>query len=136
MAPVDAQNAWTGVFILPEDRGSPSRDEARGQLLRIFIDEDDRYEGRALYEAVVQALRAAGFAGATVLKGIEGYGQHRIVHSARLVDLNTNLPIVIEVIESEEKVRAFLPTLRALIAEGLLTLEKVDLIRLSKVPSP
>ena len=113
----------------------PSRDEARGQLLRIFIDEDDRYAGQPLYEAIAQALRAAGFAGATVLKGIEGFGCHRVMHSARLVDLNSNLPIVVEVIESEEKVRAFLPALRGMIAEGLLTLEKVDLIRLSK-PTP
>jgi uncharacterized protein len=125
MAPVDAQNAWTGVFILD-----------RAQLLRIFIDEEDRYEGLPLYEAIAQALRAAGFAGATVLKGIEGFGCHRIVHSARLADLNTNLPIVIEVIESEEKVRAFLPTLRAMIPEGLLTLEKVDFIRLNRSASP
>jgi uncharacterized protein len=104
--------------------------------LRIFIDEDDRHEGRPLYEAIAHALRAAGFAGATVLKGIEGFGYHRLVHSARVADLNTNLPIVIEVIESEEKVRAFLPALRAMIPEGLLTLEKVDFIRLSKAPPP
>jgi PII-like signaling protein len=123
-------------FILPEDQSTPSRVEARGQLLRIFIDEDDRYAEQPLYEAIAQALRAAGFAGATVLKGIEGYGCHRVVHSARLVDLNTNLPIVIEVIESEEKVRAFLPTLRAMIPDGMLTLEKVDIIRLSKAASP
>lgn len=123
-------------LILPDDRGTTSRDEARGQLLRIFIDEDDRYAEQSLYEAIAEALRAAGFAGATVLKGIEGYGCHRIVHSARLADFNTNLPIVIEVIESEEKVLAFLPALRAMIPEGLLTLEKVDIIRLSDAASP
>ena len=136
MAPVDARMLGREFFILPEDRSAPSRDEARGQLLRIFIDEDDRYGDQPLYEAIARALQAAGFAGATVLKGIEGFGCHRVVHSARVADLNTNLPIVIEVIESEEKVRAFLPALRAMIPEGLLTLEKADLIRLSKAASP
>lgn len=106
----------------------------RAQLLRIFIDEDDRFDDRPLYEAIAKALRAAGFAGATVLKGIEGFGSRRLVHSSRLAELSANLPIVIEVIESEEKVAAFLPALRAMIPEGLLTLERVDFIRLGKVP--
>jgi hypothetical protein len=138
MAPVDARIAGRGFFILPEpeDEIARSRDEARGQLLRIFIDEDDRCGNQPLYAAIADALLAAGFAGATVLKGIEGYGCHRVVHSTRLVDVSTNLPIVIEVIESEEKVRAFLPTLRAMIPEGLLTLEYVALIRLSEFPAP
>ncbi len=103
-----------------------------GKLLRIFVDEDDRYEGKPLYMAIVEALRAAGFTGATVLKGIEGYGVHKTVHAARTFDLSTNLPILIEVIEEEAKVLAFLPTLRAMIAEGLITLENLELMRISR----
>ncbi|HEX8806530.1 MAG TPA: DUF190 domain-containing protein [Candidatus Aquilonibacter sp.] len=103
-----------------------------GKLLRIFVDEDDRYNGKPLYMAIVDALKAAGFTGATVLKGIEGYGVHKAVHAARTFDLSTNLPILIEVIEEEAKVFAFLPTLRAMVDEGLITLENLELVRISR----
>ncbi|HTC29611.1 MAG TPA: DUF190 domain-containing protein [Candidatus Acidoferrum sp.] len=103
--------------------------------MRIFVDEDDRYDGKPLYMAIVEALKAAGFTGATVLKGIEGYGIHKTVHAARTFDLSTNLPILIEVIEEEAKVLAFLPGLRAMIAEGLITLENLELMRISRGPS-
>lgn len=103
-----------------------------GKLLRIFVDEEDRYDGKPLYMAIVDALKAAGFTGATVLKGIEGYGVHKTVHAARTFDLSTNLPILIEVIEEEARVSAFLPTLRAMIAEGLVTLENIELMRISR----
>jgi uncharacterized protein len=114
----------TGAFLLPE--------RIIGKLLRIFVDEDDRYDGKPLYMAIVDALKAAGFTGATVLKGIEGYGVQKTVHSARTFDVSTNLPILIEVIEEEAKVLAFLPTLRAMIAEGLITLENIELLRISR----
>lgn len=103
--------------------------------MRVFVDEDDRYDGKPLYMAIVEALKAAGFTGATVLKGIEGYGIHKTVHAARTFDLSTNLPILIEVIEEEAKVLAFLPALRAMIAEGLITLENLELMRISRGPS-
>lgn len=103
-----------------------------GRLLRIFVDEADRWHGQPLYTAIVEALRKADFAGATVLKGIEGYGSHKTLHSARVFDFSTNLPIVIEVIEEEAKIAAFLPTLQAMIGEGLLTLENVRLVRITK----
>ncbi len=117
----------TGVFLLSE--------RITGKLLRIFIDEDDRHDGKPLYMAIVEALKAAGFTGATVLKGIEGYGVHNTVHAARTFDLSTNLPILIEVIEEEAKVLAFLPSLRAMIPEGLITLENLELMRISRGPS-
>jgi len=103
-----------------------------GKLLRIFIDEADRYEGKPLYMAIVEALKAAGFTGATVLKGIEGYGIHKTVHAARTFDLSTNLPILIEVIEQEAKITAFLPALRTMVSEGLITLENLELMRISR----
>jgi PII-like signaling protein len=114
----------TGVFLLSE--------RITGKLLRIFVDEDDRYEGRPLYMAIVDALKAAGFTGATVLKGIEGYGIHKMVHAARTFDMSTNLPILIEVIEEEAKIVAFLPALRAMVSEGLITLENLELMRISR----
>jgi len=103
--------------------------------LRIFVDEDDRFEGKPLYMAIVDALKAAGFTGATVLKGIEGYGLHKTVHAARTFDLSTNLPILIEVIEEEARVEAFLPQLQSMIAGGLITLENIELLRVSRRPS-
>lgn len=107
-------------------------DSVAGKLLRIFVDEDDRLHGKPLYEAIVDALKAAGFTGATVLKGIEGFGSHKTVHSARAFDFSTNMPVLIEVFEREEKVLAFIPALREMIQEGLITLESVQMVRLSK----
>ena len=103
-----------------------------GRLLRIFVDEADRWHGQPLYTAIVEALRKEDFVGATVLKGIEGYGSHKTLHSARVFDFSTNLPIVIEVIEEGAKIDAFLPTLQAMIGEGLLTLEDVRIVRITK----
>jgi PII-like signaling protein len=93
--------------------------------MRVFLDEDDRYENRPLFMAVVDELRRHGFAGATVLKGIEGYGSHGNVHAARSFDFSTNLPVVIEVAEDEAKIEAVIPRLREMIPEGLITLEKI-----------
>ena len=103
-----------------------------GKLLRIFINEADRWRERPLSTAIVEALRAAGFVGATVLKGIEGYGVHRAIRSARVVDFSTNLPLLIEVIEEESKIAAFLPKLKEMCPEGLLTLENVQMIRVAR----
>jgi len=104
----------------------------RGKLLRIFVDEGDRWNGKPLYAAIVEALKADGFAGATVLKGIEGFGARKAVHSARTVDFSTNLPVLIEVFESEEKIIAFIPKLREMMREGLITLENVQMLRITQ----
>jgi uncharacterized protein len=104
----------------------------RGKLLRIFVDEGDRWNGQPLYAAIVEALKADGFAGATVLKGIEGFGARKAVHSARTVDFSTNLPVLIEVLESEEKIIAFIPKLREMMREGLITLENVQMLRITR----
>ena len=100
---------------------------ARATLMRIFVDEADRNGKRPLYAAIVEELRRNGFAGATVLKGIEGFGAHREVHAARSVDFASNLPVVIEVAEDEEKVRTIVPILTAMIPEGLITLERISM---------
>ena len=100
-------------------------------LLRIFIGESDKEPGRdrPLYEAIVRRAREAQLAGATVLRGPMGFGRHSRVHTAKLLELSTDLPIVIEIVDSEEKVDAFLPTVDELVTEGLVTLEAVRIVR-------
>jgi PII-like signaling protein len=104
-------------------------------LMRIFVNEGDRYNGRPLFVAVVEELRRHGVSGATVLKAIEGFGRHRIVRAARCVDFAENLPILIEVAETEERIAGLLPALRAMIAEGLVTVERVEMHTLRTPPA-
>jgi PII-like signaling protein len=101
-------------------------------LMRIFLDETDRHGKRPLFMAIVEELRRNGFAGATVLKGIEGYGVHGEVHALRTFDLSTNLPILIEVAEADEKVQSIIPRLREIIPEGLITVEKIRMKRVGR----
>lgn len=102
-----------------------------GVLLRIFIGESDREPGseRPLYEAIVRRAREAHLAGATVLKGPMGFGRHSRVHAAKLLELSTDLPIVIEMVDAEESIRAFLPIVDTLVSEGLVTLEAVRILK-------
>jgi hypothetical protein len=103
----------------------------RGVLLRIFIGESDKEPGRdrPLYEAIVRRAREAHLAGATVLRGPMGFGRHSRVHTAKLLELSTDLPVVIEIVDAEEKVDAFLPIVDELVTEGLVTLEAVRIVR-------
>jgi PII-like signaling protein len=107
-----------------------------GVLLRVFIGESDREKGRdrPLYEAIVQRAREAQLAGATVLRGPMGFGRHSRMHAAKLFDLSTDLPIVIEIVDSEEKVNAFLPVVDELVSEGLITLEAVRVLKYAAAP--
>jgi uncharacterized protein len=102
-----------------------------GVLLRIFIGESDKEPGRdrPLYEAIVRKAREAHLAGATVLRGPMGFGRHSRVHTAKLLELSTDLPVVIEIVDAEDKVEAFLPTVDELVTEGLVTLEAVRIVR-------
>jgi len=102
--------------------------EGQAQLLRIFIGESDRAEGRPLYETIVLAAREAGLAGATVLRGLEGFGARSRIHTARILRLSEDLPIVVEIVDSEERIAAFLPRLDAMVTEGLVTLERVQVL--------
>jgi len=101
-----------------------------GQLLRIFIDEQDRHGIQPLYTAVVEFLRFKGIAGATVFRGIEGYGSHHEIHIAKVLSWIRNLPILIEVVDDPDKIAAILPELQGLIGEGLITLEAAEYLRL------
>src|SRR6478609_4871069 len=98
-------------------------------LLRIFTGENDKFDGRPLYEAIVRKARELHLAGATVLRGPMGFGRHSRVHTAKLLELSTDLPIVIEIVDAEDKVEAFLPTIDELVTEGLVTLEAVRMVR-------
>jgi PII-like signaling protein len=102
--------------------------EGEGLLARIFVGESDRWEGSSLYEAIVQKAREKGLAGATVIKGIEGFGAHNFIHTTRILRLAEDLPIVIEIVDRREKVEAFLPELDSMVSEGLVTLEPVQVI--------
>jgi PII-like signaling protein len=97
-------------------------------LLRIFLGESDRWEHQPLYEAIVLAARAAQLAGATVLRGPMGFGKASRLHTAKILRLSMDLPLVIEIVDSEEKINSFLPTLDKMIGGGLVTLEKVQVL--------
>jgi uncharacterized protein len=98
-------------------------------LLRIFIGESDRYQHRPLYEAIVLKARELQLAGATVLRGPMGFGKSSQLHTAKILRLSMDLPMVIEIVDTEEKVNAFLPVLDEMMGGGLVTLEKAKLIR-------
>lgn len=97
-------------------------------LLRIFVGESDRHEGKPLYEVVVAEARKAGLAGATVLRGFMGFGAHSRIHTSKVLRLSEDLPVVIEIVDAEKRIEEFLPHLDELIEEGLVTLEKVRVI--------
>jgi PII-like signaling protein len=105
------------------------RPEGAGKLLRIFIGESDSHGIHPLYTEIVERARQFGIAGATVFKGIQGYGGHSVVHAARVFDLSGDRPILIEIVDSEERIRAFLPQLDGLVREGLIVLESVEIIQ-------
>ena len=98
-------------------------------LMRIFLGESDRWQHQPLYEALVELLRREGFAGATVLKGAMGFGAHSITHTDRILRLSGDLPVVVEVVESQAKIDAILPQLDTMLKGGMVTLEKVRVIR-------
>lgn len=97
-----------------------------GRLLRIFIGESDEHEGRPLYEAIVLLLRREGLAGATVFRGIEGFGASSRIHTSRVLRLSEDLPIVIECVDRAASIDRVLPILDEMIGEGLVTVEKAD----------
>ncbi len=112
-----------------------TRLQGEGKLLRIFIGEGDRLGGRPLHEAIVQAAREMGLAGATVLRGVSGFGARSLLHTARLLRLSEDLPIVIEVVETPDRIDTFIAKVEAMLDEancgGLITVERAEVIRYS-----
>lgn len=100
-----------------------------GVLLRIFIGESDKHQGKPLYEHIVILARQNNIAGATVLRGIMGYGAASRVHSTKVLRLSEDLPIIIEIVDGEEKIEKFVPLLDELVTEGLITIEKANVIK-------
>lgn len=110
--------------------------EGEGKLLRIFIGESDKWRGKPLYQAIVEHLRAEGIAGATVIRAIEGYGARSHVHTSRILRLSEDLPLIIEVVDAEEKLRGVMPILDEMMSDGLVTMEKVEVITYRAVKAP
>lgn len=110
-----------------------TRISGEGELVRIFVGEGDRYHGKPLYEAIVLLAREMGLAGATVLRGVEGFGADSVVHTARILRLSEDLPMVIEVVEMPERIGPFVAKVEAMLDEvncgGLITLERARIIR-------
>lgn len=102
--------------------------DGEGRLLRVFIGESDRWEGQPLYEAIVRRARAEGLAGATVLRGIEGFGAHSRMHTAKILRLSQDLPIVVEIVDLADRIQEFLPALDQMVGEGMITLETAHII--------
>ena len=98
------------------------------ELLRIFIGESDKHDGKPLYEAIVSAARKDGLAGATVFRGVMGFGAHSRVHTSKVLMLSEDLPMVVEIVDATEKIEAFLPVLDAMMDEGLVTVERARVL--------
>ncbi len=105
-------------------------------LLRIFIGESDRWKHQPLYEAIVLKAREMNLAGATVLRGPMGFGKSSRVHTAKILDLSTDLPLVIEIVDREDRINTFLPVIDEMMKGGLVTLEKVRVIDYRANPDP
>ncbi|WP_086849643.1 DUF190 domain-containing protein [Amycolatopsis kentuckyensis] len=103
--------------------------EGPATRLTIYLGEDDHWHHKPLYHEIVRRARDAGLAGASVLRGVEGYGASSLIHTTRILSLSEDLPVVIVIIDEEAKLRAFLPQLGELIGEGLVTLDQVEVVR-------
>ncbi len=106
----------------------PHRVKGERTLMRIFIGESDKYQGKPLYAALLERLRSKGLAGATVLRGVAGFGASSVVHTDKVLRLSLDLPLIIEVVETEEAIQAILPDLNEMIGGGLITLERARVI--------
>jgi PII-like signaling protein len=126
---LDVPGAITPLSTLPSAEEFPiMRSGEVGQLLRVFIGESDVWKGEPLYRAIVLKARELGLAGATVLRGPMGFGAHSRMHTAKLLELSTDLPIIVEIVESPEKIQVLLPFLDEAVEEGLITIEDVRVL--------
>jgi hypothetical protein len=102
--------------------------EGEGKLLRLFVGESDTWHGKPLYQAIVERVREQGLAGATVIRGIEGFGADSRIHTSRILRLSEDLPVVIEIVDTAERIDKIVPLLDEMVTEGLLTLERVQIV--------
>ncbi len=117
------------VFAGKNDKRVTMKIPEDGYLLRAFVGESDRYGHRPLYEAIVLKARENGLAGATVIRGLMGFGKHSILHTAKILRLSEDLPMVVEIVDSLEKIERFLPLLDEMLTDELVTLESVKVIQ-------
>lgn len=111
--------------------GPPLKQEGKAKMMRIFVGENDKWNGKPLYEAIVSGLRAHDIAGVTVYRGILGYGANRRIHKDAALSLSHDRPILLSIIDAEEKLRAFMPILDQMVQQGLVVLSDVDVIKYS-----
>lgn len=98
-------------------------------LVRIFFGESDKWHHQSLEAALLERLRREGFAGATVLRGVAGFGANSVIHTTRILDLSSDLPVIVEIVDSEEQIQTLLPILDEMLNDGLVTMEKVRVLR-------
>jgi PII-like signaling protein len=103
--------------------------EGPGKLLTIYLSEADKWHHRSLFMAIVERAKKEGLAGATVLRGVAGFGAHSRIHTANILVLSADLPIVIQIVDQAERIQKFLPILDEMVPEGLITLQDVDVVR-------
>jgi uncharacterized protein len=108
--------------------------EGEGRLLRLFVGEHDRWKHKPLYEAIVERARTEGMAGATVLRGIEGFGASSRMHTSRLLELSSDLPIVIEIVDTVEHIERMLPVFDEMVGDGMMTIEDVHVVTYRGTP--
>ena len=105
------------------------RIEGQAKLVRIYIGETDRWQGQPLYMAILLKAREMGLAGGTVFRGIAGYGANSVIHTANILRLSEDLPVVIEIVDTDEKIQAFLPVLDEMVKEGLIVMREVEVVK-------
>ncbi len=129
LPPLELPAGIENLSTLPAIGGSPNmKINEDGILLRIFAGDSDQADGKPLYQAIVHKARELGLAGATVLKGSLGFGANSVLHTAKIAELSTDMPIVIEIVDAEENIRKLLPFLDKTVAEGMITMESVQII--------
>lgn len=99
------------------------------KAVRIYVGDSDTWQGRPMHLAIIELARREGLAGATAIKGFEGFGRHSCLHTANILRLSEDLPVIIELVDSEERIRGFLPHLDGMVREGLITIEDVEVVK-------
>lgn len=113
------------------------RVSGEGKLLRVFIGESDHHDGKPLYQALVERVRAGGLAGATVIRGIEGFGASSHLHTSRILRLSQDLPIVVEIVDTAEQIDRILPIVDEMVGDGMVTVERVEVLTYrARPPAP